>query len=62
MNAPDDRTQARAEGVAREAARYLEVLDLFAALGVDPHAHARAKAARARADEHARRARRRPLR
>ncbi|MGH3005056.1 MAG: hypothetical protein ACRDOS_04010 [Gaiellaceae bacterium] len=62
MSAPDDRTQARAEGVTREATGYLEVLDVFAALGVDPHAHARAKAARPRADEHARRARRRPLR
>jgi kynurenine formamidase len=62
MSAPDDRTQAKAEGVAREAARYLEALDVFAALGVDPHALARAKATRVRADEHTRRARSRPLR
>jgi hypothetical protein len=62
MSGPDNGNQAKAEGVAREAARYLEVLDVFAALGVDPHADARAKAAKARASEPPRHRRRRLLR
>jgi len=42
---------AQADAVAREAARYLGVVELFATLGADPHASARARAARARAAE-----------
>ena len=38
-------------GVAEEARRYLDVVDSFTALGVDPHASARARAACARAHE-----------
>jgi hypothetical protein len=39
---------SRAEALAGEAARYLEVVETFASLGADPHAAARARAARAR--------------
>jgi hypothetical protein len=46
-----NRTRKRVEKIAREAARYLDAVDLFAALGADPHAQARARAARARAHE-----------
>jgi hypothetical protein len=50
MTAPEPaRTQT--QGVAHEAARYLEVIDVFASLGADPHAAARAHAARARSNE-----------
>ena len=40
----------RTEGavVAREASRYLDVVELFASLDADPHASARARAAHAR--------------
>lgn len=34
--------------VAREACRYLDVVELFASLDADPHASARARAAHAR--------------
>jgi hypothetical protein len=44
--------------LAAEAARYLEVVEQFAALDADPHAEARGRAARARAREQA--CRRRP--
>ncbi|MGH2845115.1 MAG: hypothetical protein ACRDL0_03680 [Thermoleophilaceae bacterium] len=45
-------SRARPDGaVAREAARYLKVVELFATLGADPHAAARARAAHARAHE-----------
>lgn len=37
-----------ADKLAREAGRYLDVVDTFAALGSDPHAGARARAARRR--------------
>lgn len=39
------RTQAT--DVAREASRYLDVVELFASLDADPHANARAHAAHA---------------
>jgi hypothetical protein len=48
MSATSERSRC---GVAEEAARYLEVVDVFAALGADPHAGARARAAHARARE-----------
>jgi hypothetical protein len=51
MTAAVSGAQAVAGALAREAARYLIVVDLFAALGADPHAAARARAARARAAE-----------
>jgi hypothetical protein len=51
MTAADNGAPAGADTVAREAARYLKVVELFAALGADPHAGARARAARARAAE-----------
>jgi hypothetical protein len=51
MTATESGAQAEANIVAREAARYLQVVELFAALGADPHAAARALAARARAAE-----------
>jgi hypothetical protein len=37
--------------VAREASRYLDVVEVFASLGADPHAGARARAAHARRAE-----------
>jgi hypothetical protein len=37
-----------ADELAREAGRYLDVVEAFAALGSDPHAGARARAARKR--------------
>jgi hypothetical protein len=42
------RTARMPLGIAKEARRYLEVVDAFAALDADPHAAARARAARAR--------------
>ena len=42
-----------ADELGREASRYLEVVDAFAALGADPHARARAHATRARQSEQA---------
>jgi len=44
-----DRTEAT--DVAREASRYLDVVELFASLDADPHASARARAAQARRAE-----------
>jgi len=44
-------TRCAATDVAQEALRYLEVVDVFAALNADPHAAARARAARARVSE-----------
>ena len=42
-----------AADVAREALRYLDVVELFASLDADPHASARARAAHARrAEDH----------
>ncbi len=41
-------TSGAAEALAREAARYLEVVDVFARCGADPHAAVRARAAHAR--------------
>jgi hypothetical protein len=38
----------RADALAREARRYLEVVETFAALDADPHGGARAGAARKR--------------
>jgi len=40
-----------AERLAREASRYLDVIETFAGLDADPHAAARARAARARRTE-----------
>jgi hypothetical protein len=40
-----------AADVAREASRYLDVVELFASLDADPHASARARAAHARRGE-----------
>ncbi len=37
--------------LAEEVDRYLAAIDVFAALGADPHAEARARAARDRAGE-----------
>ena len=51
MTAADSGAQAVADALAREAARYLNVVERFATLGADPHAAARACAARARAAE-----------
>jgi hypothetical protein len=51
MTAADSGAQAVADAVAREAAHYLKVVELFATLGADPHAAARARAARSRAAE-----------
>jgi hypothetical protein len=39
------------ERISREASRYLDVVESFAALDADPHHEARARAARARAAE-----------
>jgi len=41
----------RAEELAREARRYLDVVETFAALGADPHAPARRRAAQQRSNE-----------
>jgi hypothetical protein len=41
----------RADELAREAGRYLDVVETFAALGVDPHATARRRAAHQRCRE-----------
>ena len=49
MTAAGSGAQAVADALAHEAARYLNVVDLFAALGADPHAAARARAANERA-------------
>lgn len=43
--------RATVADVAGEASRYLEAVEVFAALGADPHAVARARAAHARAHE-----------
>ena len=51
MTAADSSARAVADALAREAARYLIVVERFAALGADPHAAARARAARSRAAE-----------
>jgi hypothetical protein len=51
MTATESGAQADVNIVAREAARYLQVIELFAALGADPYAAARARAAHARAAE-----------
>jgi hypothetical protein len=48
---PRDNRACVDKDVAREASSYLEVVEVFAALGADPHATARARAARARANE-----------
>ncbi len=40
MTAADNGAQSGADAVAREAARYLKVVELFATLGADPHAAA----------------------
>jgi len=44
-------TATSGEQIAREASRYLSVVDTFAALEADPHREKRASAARARAAE-----------
>jgi len=41
----------RAEELAREARRYLDVVEAFAALGADPHAPARRRAAQQHCNE-----------
>jgi len=41
----------RADELAREAGRYLDVIETFAALGADPHAAARRRAAHQRCSE-----------
>ena len=41
----------RADELAREACRYLDVVETFAALGADPHATARRSAAQQRCSE-----------
>lgn len=51
MSRRDQRARRRAEKIAREAARYLDTVELFSALDADPHATARARATRARANE-----------
>jgi hypothetical protein len=51
MTGADSGAQAVADALAREAARYLNVVERFATLGADPHAAARARAARARTAE-----------
>jgi hypothetical protein len=43
--------RTKAADVAREALRYLDVVELFASLDADPHASARARAAHARRAE-----------
>jgi hypothetical protein len=40
-----------ADELAREACRYLDVVEAFAALGADPHATARRRAAQERCSE-----------
>jgi hypothetical protein len=52
VNAHTLNTHSRGETIAAEARRYLDVVDMFAALGADPHARARMRAAGARAREH----------
>jgi hypothetical protein len=41
----------RADALALEAGRYLDVVETFAALGADPHATARRRAAQQRCSE-----------
>ena len=43
--------RTEAGDVAREASRYLDVVELFASLDADPHASSRARAAHARRAE-----------
>ena len=50
MSSQNERSRGAAD-VADEAARYLEVVELFASHGADPHTQARARAACARARE-----------
>lgn len=44
MSRRDQRARKRAEKLAREATRYLDTVEVFAALDADPHAAARARA------------------
>jgi hypothetical protein len=44
-------TSTRAEELACEARRYLDVVETFAVLGADPHASARKRTARKRHNE-----------
>jgi hypothetical protein len=44
-------TSSLGEALACEAARYLDVVDVFAGCGADPHAAKRARAAQARQRE-----------
>lgn len=53
MTAHPATTHSTADELAREAARYLEVVEAFASLGADPHAAARTRAAHARRLNHA---------
>ena len=48
MNARPTERGGHTGGIAEEASRYLDAVDLFAGLGADPHAPARIRAARAR--------------
>jgi len=45
------RLTIRADELAREVGRYLDVIEAFAALGADPHAPARRRAAHQRRSE-----------
>lgn len=49
----DRRSATTADKLAAEIDRYLAVVEVFAALGADPNAEARARAARARPREQA---------
>lgn len=51
MTARTLNTGKTGDTIAAEACRYLEVVDVFATLGADPHACVRARAAQARARE-----------
>ena len=44
-------TTTRTDDLAREACRYLDVVETFAALGADPHGTARRRAAQQRCSE-----------
>ena len=51
MNERTLNTHNTCDAIAAEACRYLEVVDVFATLGADPHAPVRARAEQARARE-----------
>ena len=53
MTAHPATTHSTTDDLASEAARYLEVIEVYASLGADPHASARKRAAHARHLNHA---------